>query len=107
MKTDANLVRIAGGARAIGRAVIWKVYSPEADERRFLACQLILICLVLFGWRVGIHPLGVYAIPAVLGIWWTAYLLIFGRRIRRRGELGRAIAGPTIFIGLLLGITLL
>lgn len=86
----------------------WIVWAPETDERRFLAGIPITLLAILALWTNGIGTIGGrYTIPAAGGLWWILYLLKFGKRLQRRGELGRTILLPGIFIVLLLGVSII
>ena len=82
----------------IPQSHFWIVWAPEADERRFLAGIPITLLAILALWTNGIGTIGGrYTIPAAGGLWWILYLLKFGKRLQRRGELGRTILLPGIF----------
>jgi hypothetical protein len=83
----------------------WIVWAPEADERRFLAGIPITLLAILASWTNGIALIGPRTIPAAGGFWWILYLMKFGKRLQRRGELGRTILLPGVFILFLLGTT--
>ena len=81
-------------------------WTPERDEKRFLAGLPIAMFLILFLWKHGMHPLGVYLVPATFGLWSLAYVIKFRLRLKERGELKRVIVAPTVFFVLLLCISL-
>jgi hypothetical protein len=81
----------------------WIVWAPEPDEQRFLRGVPITLLAILLLWKNGL-PLtgrqGRYDIPVAFAVWWILYLLKFGKRLQRRGELGRTIVLPGIFLAL-------
>ena len=87
--------------------LLWNVWAPEADERRFFAGIGVTLLAILAAWTNGIGLMGRYTIPVAGGLWWILYLLKFGKRLQRRGELGRTILIPGAYILFLAGISLL
>ena len=87
-----------------GSHPLWTVFTPEADERRFVAGMPIVMFLILLLWGSG-HLLfiGFYWFLAIFAAWWVAYLVKFGKCLRNRGELKRAIIAPAAFFALLVG----
>ena len=88
----------------------WIIWAPEPDEQRFLCGVPITLLAILLLWKHGV-PLtgsqGRYDFPVGYGVWWILYLLKFGKRLRHRGELGRTIVLPGLFVALLIGATFL
>jgi hypothetical protein len=81
------------------------LWTPEPDEKRFLAGLPVTLLLILFLWKQnGADPLGGYAIPASFALWCAAYVIKFRQRLQARGELKRAIIAPAVFAALLLGV---
>jgi hypothetical protein len=84
----------------------WIVWAPEADERRFLL-GIPVTWGILLTWKNLTGDFWRYDIPGVLAVWWILYLVKFGQRLRHRGELGRTIVLPGLFVALLIGATFL
>jgi hypothetical protein len=108
MKTNEEPRMRAGGLRFVGwllRAFAHPIFTPEADERRFLAGLPIALFVIIFpmgrGW---LQFLGPYPGLVIFALWWTAYLIKFRTRLKSRGELKRAIIAPGVFVALLLGV---
>ena len=97
------------------RAPLHPVFHEEADERRFLAGLPIAMFVIIFliralahtglgrEWREFLRPDLVLVVSV---LWWIAYLLKFRKRLASRGELGRAIVAPALFVALLLSVRL-
>lgn len=87
------------------RVLSHPLFTPEADEKRFLAglpvAMLIAILLMRKGW---FEPLGPKAVLVLLAVWLLAYVTRFWGRLRDRGELKRAILAPAICVALLLAV---
>jgi hypothetical protein len=89
------------------RIPLHPVWTPEPDEKRFLAVIPMTLVLILFLWKQGLgDPLGGYSIPASFALWCAAYVIRFRQRLKDRGELKRVIIAPAIFIALLLCVRL-
>jgi len=86
------------------RLLLHSFWTPERDEKRFLAGLPIAMFLIPFLWKHGVHPLGAYVGPTILFLWCLAYVLKFGRRLKERGELKRVIIAPAVFVALLLSV---
>ena len=86
------------------RLLLHSLWTPEPDEKRFLAGLPIAMLLIPFLWKHGTHPLGAYLGPAIIILWSLAYVTRFGRRLKERGELKRVIIAPALFVALLLSI---
>jgi hypothetical protein len=83
------------------------LWTPEPDEKRFLAGLPIALVLILFLWKQGLgDPLGGYSVPASFALWCAAYVIRFRQRLKDRGELKRVIIAPAIFVVLLLCVRL-
>lgn len=119
MKTNQEPRSRAGALHFFGRflrAPLHQVFHEEADERRFLAGLPLAVFVALFLIRTLIHrgfsrEWAPFLNPAdwvlvVFTLWWIAYLLKFRKRLESRGELGRAIIVPALFLVLLLSVRL-
>ncbi len=97
-----------GGLRFCGRfsrSLSRGVWTPDADETRFLAgLPIALFILVFLRADERFQPLGPNLILAVFALWCMAYVLKFRKRLKRRSELKRAILAPAVFVGLLLSL---
>lgn len=83
------------------------LWSPAADENRFLAGLPITLGLILVMWkRLQFDPLGGYSVEASFAFWGAAYALRFRRRLKERGELARVIVATALFLALLLALRL-
>lgn len=81
------------------------VWTPEADESRYLNTLVVATFLILPLWGRGyVNFMGPNPVLVINVAAWLVYLTVYGKRLRRRGELGRMILGPTVFFGLLLGV---
>jgi hypothetical protein len=80
-------------------------WTPERDEKHFLAGLPITMFLIPLLWKQGIHPLGSYLVPTVFAIWCMAYAMKFRRRLAERGELKRCIIAPSVFVALILSVS--
>ena len=81
---------------------LWTVWAPEADEKRFLAGMPIVMFLIILLWGRGLLPfIGFYRFLAIFAVWWIAYTVKFGKRLRNRGELKRTIIIPALFFAFL------
>ena len=86
------------------RAPIW---TPEADERRFLVGLPVTLILILFLWKRGLlGSLGPYPILASFAFWCITYSIRFWKRLQNRGDLKRVILASAAFFALLLSVTL-
>lgn len=82
-------------------------WTPEPDEKRFLAGLPITLVLILLLWKQGLgDPLGGFSVPASFTLWCAAYMIRFRERLKSRGELKRVIVVPAIFVALLLSVKL-
>ena len=89
------------------RALSHPIWTPEADERRFLVGLPVTLILILFLWKRGLlGSLGPYPILASFAFWCIAYSIRFWKRLKNRGELKRALIAPAVFVALLLGVSL-
>jgi hypothetical protein len=80
------------------------LWTPEADEKRFLVGLPITLVFILILWKQGMgDPLGGYSIPASFALWCAAYVIRFRQRLKDRGELKRVTIAPVVFAALLLG----
>jgi hypothetical protein len=108
MKTNEEPQMRAGGRRFLGwflRALSHPLFTPEADERRFLAGLPIAMIVTLVLWkRVWLQSLGPNPVLVILALWCMAYLIEFRKRLKHRGELKRALIAPAVFVVLLLGM---
>ena len=105
-----------GGLSFIKRfagALLYPIFREEADERRFLAGLPVAMFATLFlskavadgAWGTGwLQFPGPNWILVIFALWWTAYLVKFWKRLKSRGELKRAIFGPTLFLALVLSV---
>ena len=94
------------GLRWFAGGLLHPIFSPEADERRFLAGLPIALVVVLVLWGRGwFQFLGVNPVLVVFTVWCTAYVIRFWGRLKNRGELKRAIIAPAVFVGLLVGVS--
>ena len=108
MKTNNTSPMVAGGQPFFVRFLrlfLRPLWTPEADEKRFLKWQMIGLVLILCLWRQGIDPLGMggNVVLANFGLWSVAYVVRFRQRLKDRGELKRVIFAVAVFGGLLLG----
>jgi hypothetical protein len=87
------------------RLLSHSLWTPEPDEKRFLAGLPIAMFLVPLLWKIGIHPLGAYLGPAIFFLWCLVYVIKFGRRLKKRGELKRVIFAPAVFVALVLSVS--
>jgi hypothetical protein len=110
MKTNEEPPMREGRLRFILRLLrlpLHPVWTPEPDEKRFLAGISITLVLILFLWKQGVgDPLGGYSIPASFALWCAAYVSRFWQRLKNRGELKRVIIVPAVFVVLLLCVEL-
>jgi hypothetical protein len=94
--------------RGFGRclsALTRPVWTPEADERRFLSDLAIVLFLVIPMWGKGWIPfLGANPVLIIAAGAWIVYLVIFWKRLRYRGELGRVLIVPAAYLALLLSV---
>jgi hypothetical protein len=78
---------------------------PEADERGFLAGLVMDMVLIIPMLGKGqLKYLGTNPLPTTLAVGWIAYMVLFGRRLRNRGELKTVLIASAAFFALLLGL---
>ena len=82
------------------------LWTPERDEKRFLAGLPMAVFLILVLWKQGMHPLGRYLVPVIFSVWCLAYVIRFRVRLTERGEFKRVIIAPAVFVLFLLCIAL-
>jgi len=88
------------------RALVRPLWTPEADERRFLFGLNIVVFLIMPLWGKWLLTfLGPNPVLVTFAVGWMVYLILFWKRLRHRGELGREIIAPSVFIALLLGVS--
>jgi hypothetical protein len=88
------------------RALVRPIWTPEADESRFLLGINIIMFLIMPLWGKGILTfMGTNPVLVTFAVGWIVYLILFWKRLRHRGELGRVIVAPAVFIALLLGVS--
>lgn len=104
MKTSAE----SGFLLRSMRALVHPVWTPEADERRFLVGLPIVTFLIIFLWGRGfLGFMGPNPMLANFGIWGLAYLVKYRKRLQNRGEFRRVIFAWAAFLALMLGLSLL
>ena len=110
MKTNEEPQMRDGGLRSFVwflRALSHPVFTPEADERRFLTGLPIAIYVIIFLWGRGwLQSLGPSPVLVTSALWCIAYVIKYRKRLKNRGELKRAIIAPASFVALLLGVSL-
>ena len=88
------------------RAFSHPLFTPEADEKRFLAGLPIAMIVTVVLWkRVWFLSLIPNPVMVLFALWCTAYLVTFRKRLKHRSELTRAILAPAIFVALLLAVS--
>ena len=111
MKTNERLQMKEGGLRFLGRCLrvlVRPVWTPEADERRFLAGLPIVMFLIIFLWGRGLlQSMGPYPVLVNFAFWCIAYMVKFGKRLQNRGEFKRVLIASAAFCALLLSGSLL
>jgi hypothetical protein len=81
------------------------LWSPEADEMRYVSVFAMVTFLILPLWGHGhLKFMGHNPVMAAQVLGWILYLLLFGKRLQRRGELGRLILAPALFFAMLVGV---
>ena len=110
MKTNEEPRMREGGLRFFDwflRALSHPIWTPEADEWRFLAGLPITMYVIIFLWGRGwLQSLGPNPVLVIFALWCIAYVIKFRKRLKNRGELKRAIIAPAVFVALLLGVSL-
>jgi len=87
------------------RVLIHPVWTPEADERRFLApLPIVMFCLMPLWGKGFLHFMGSNPILAVFALWCGAYVFKFWQRLQYRGELKRVIIALVTFLSGLLAV---
>jgi hypothetical protein len=78
------------------------LWSPEADEMRYVSVLAVVTFLILPLWGHGhLKFMGPNPVMVAQVLAWILYLVLFGKRLRHRGELGHLIIGPTLFFAVL------
>lgn len=77
----------------------------KGDEMAFLAALVVIVLLVfpMWGEGRGKHAGGIAMIAGSI-IGWSAYLVLFRKRLRRRGELKRLLIASAVILVLVLGV---
>lgn len=90
--------------RGLG-ALSHPLWSPAADEKRFLAGLPLTLVLILVMWkRLQFDPLGGYSVEVSFALWSAGYVLRFRQRLKDRGELIRSTVAPALFLALLVAL---
>lgn len=91
--------------RTILHAFTRPVWTPEADESRYLNTIAVATFLILPLWGKGYFSfMGANPVLTLNVVGWVVYLAVYGKRLRLRGELGRMILGPALFFWLLFSV---
>jgi hypothetical protein len=89
------------------RALSTPLFTPEFDEKRFLAGLPVTIAVVLFLWGKGwwLDSLKPNPVLLLFVAWWLAYLVKFWKRLIHRGQLKHALFLPALFVALIVLIS--